>query len=99
METKKILVRYKLKADAVIENEKFIKAVFRQLHERLPEGIRYTVYKLADGVSFVHIARFETETARKAFSTMPAFLDFQSQSKDRFEEFPLSGEVEEIGAY
>ena len=99
MNTKKIVVRYKLKANRVTENERLIKAVFRQLHERQPEGIGYTVYKLADGVSFVHIVTYETETAHKAFTSMPAFLDFQGQAKDRFEELPLSCEAEEIGTY
>ncbi|HEX9511534.1 MAG TPA: antibiotic biosynthesis monooxygenase [Puia sp.] len=99
MNTKKVVVRYKLKADRVKENEQFIKAVFRQLHEMQPEGIRYTVYKLADGVSFVHIVFYETEAAHKTFNSLPAFRDFQAQAKDRFEELPLVSEAEEIGVY
>lgn len=98
MSTKKI-IRYKLRADRVAENEQRIKAVFRQLHDKKPEGVRYTVYKLADGVSFAHIVSYETEAAHQALITLPAFRDFQAQSKDRFEEPPITSEVEEIGAY
>ena len=98
MSTRKI-IRYKLRADRVAENEQRIKAVFSQVHDKKPEGVRYTVYKLADGVSFVHIVSYETEEAHQAFITLPAFRDFQAQSKDRFEELPLTSEAEEIGAY
>ena len=98
-EYQKIVVRYKLKADRVAENERLIKAVFQELHDRQPEGIRYTAYKLVDGVSFVHILIYETETAHKAFTGMPAFQDFPGQAKDRFEELPLSGNAQEIGGY
>ena len=98
MSTRKI-IRYKLKADRVAENEERIKAVFRQVHDKRPEGVRYTVYKLADGVSFVHIVSYETEEAHQALITLPAFREFQAQSKDRFEEPPVTSEAEEIGTY
>jgi hypothetical protein len=98
-EGKKIVVRYKLKADRVKENEQLVRAVYRQLHERKPEGIRYATYKLADGLSFLHIAQYETEEARKALTNLPAFGEFQAHIKDRCEELPIAGEAEEIGAY
>jgi hypothetical protein len=97
--SKKVVVRYKLKADRVWENEQFIKAVYRQLHEKKPEGVHYSTYKLADGVSFLHILFYETEAAHKTFTSLPAFRDFQAQAKDRFEELPLVNEAEEIGVY
>jgi hypothetical protein len=99
MNRKKVIVRYKLKADRTAENEQFVRAVFRQLHDRQPEAIGYAVYKLADGVSFVHILFYETEAAHKVFDSLPAFRDFLGQAKDRFEELPLVSEVEEIGSY
>jgi len=98
MNTKKI-IRYKLKADRAAENEQLVKAVFRQIHDQKPEGVRYAVYKLADGVSFVHIVFYETEEAHLAFTSLPAFRDFQAQAKDRFEESPVVSEAEEIGSY
>jgi|SRR5882762_3500523 len=98
MNTKKI-IRYKLKADRVEENEKFVRAVFRELHAWGPEGIRYATYKLADGVSFVHILFYETEKAHESLTNLPAFRTFQAQAKDRFEESPVVSEAEEIGSY
>ena len=99
MNTKKVVVRYKLKADRVEENELFVKAVYRQLYERQPEGIHYATYKLSDGVSFVHILKYTTEAAHETFTSLPAFRNFQAQARDRFEESPLVSSAEEIGAY
>ena len=98
MNTQKV-IRYKLKADRVAENEQRIRAVFRQIHDRKPEGVRYSVYKLEDGVSFIHIIFYETEEDHQAFTNLQAFRDFQAQARDRFEEPPVSIEAEEIGAY
>ena len=35
---KKVLVRYKLKADKVTENENLVKEVYKQLHENNVDG-------------------------------------------------------------
>jgi len=99
MTTQKVVVRYKLKAHRVEENEQFVKALYQQLHERRPEGIHYATYKLSDGVSFVHILMYTTETAHETFTSLPAFRSFQAQTNDRFEELPLVSDAEEIGSY
>ena len=98
MNTKRV-IRYKLKADRAAENEQRIKAVFAQLHTKKPTGVGYTVYKLGDGVSFVHILQYETEEAHQAFVNLPAFREFQDQAKDRFEDPPIARDAEEIGSY
>ena len=60
---KRTLIRYKTKPDRTDENEALIKAVFRELHAKSPEGIRYMSLKLADG-SFVHFVANEPRTGR-----------------------------------
>jgi quinol monooxygenase YgiN len=96
---KKILVRYKVKADKVAENELLVKEVYKQLHETNIAGFHYTTLKLADGVSFVHIAFADTEEANTAFSNLAAFKKFQANIKDRCEEQPVVSAVTEIGSY
>jgi quinol monooxygenase YgiN len=96
---KKVLVRYKLYPDKVAENETLVRAVYRQLEEQHIAGVRYATYKLPDGVSFVHIASQETEAAYQAFTSLPAFREFQAGIKDRCEELPVVNAVEEIGFY
>ena len=53
---KRVMVRYKVKADRATENERYIASVFEQLKREQPPGLRYASFKLGDGVSFVHIA-------------------------------------------
>ena len=56
---KRTLIRYKAKPDRADENEALIRNVFKELHEKAPEGgTRYAVLRLADG-SFVHIVHSE----------------------------------------
>ena len=53
------VVRYTTRPEAADENEKLIKAVFTQLAEQQPEGLRYAAIRLEDGVSFIHVAVLE----------------------------------------
>jgi hypothetical protein len=96
---KKILVRYKLKAEKVKENEILVKKVYEQLHEKKIEGFHYCTLKLADGVSFIHIALADTEEANATFSHLPAFKNFQENIRDRCEELPVVNAITVIGAY
>jgi len=96
---KKGLIRYKVKANKVSENEQLVKDVYKQLHEKKIEGVRYTTFKLEDGVTFVHIYFHESEQASKEFSSLPAFKKFQENINDRCDEYPLSSSASIIGSY
>ena len=96
---KKTIVRYKVWPEKVGENEAFVREVYRALHELKPSGIRYSTFKLQDGVTFQHIALFETEEAHRVFTGLPAFKNFQAGVKERCEELPVVTVVEEVGAY
>ncbi len=96
---KKNLVRYKVLASKVAENEILVKEVYKQLHETQIDGFHYATFKLADGVSFVHIAFVDNEEANKAFSNLTAFKNFQANIKDRCEELPVVSPITEIGSY
>ena len=96
---KKVLVRYKVKAAKVAENESLVKEVYKQLHEKNIEGFRYCTFKLADGLSFVHIAFSDNEQANSAFSNLPAFKNFQENIKDRCDELPVVSPITVIGSH
>ncbi|HKB43857.1 MAG TPA: hypothetical protein VKC90_05695 [Chitinophagaceae bacterium] len=96
---KKLLIRYKVKADRVTENENLVKAVYKQLHESNIDGFHYTTVKLEDGVSFIHIAFVDKEEANAAFNQLPAFKSFQANIKDRCEEPPVVNQITVIGSY
>lgn len=95
---KRVLVRYKVKAEKAEENQKYIESVFEELHANRPEGLRYASFKLDDGVSFVHIASIETEGGNPLSDTA-AFKAFQAEIKERCEEPPAAVELHEIGSY
>jgi len=96
---KKVIVRYRIKPDKVAENELLIKDVYRQLHEANIEGFHYVTFRLADGVSFIHIAFADSEKANTAFVNLPAFKIFQAGIKDRCHELPVVTPVTIVGTY
>ena len=96
---KKILVRYKVKADKVTENESLVKEVYKQLGAEKIDGFHYCTLKLEDGVSFIHIAIADTENANAAFGNLKAFKNFQADIKQRCEELPKVSSISIVGAH
>jgi hypothetical protein len=105
---KRIMVRYKLKADRVEENKQLVKAIFEELNTKRPEGLRYASFGFPDGVSFVHIVSIETTDAlpdepvgrgKNPLSMTEAFPLFTKDIKDRCEEPPVAMDLTEVGSY
>jgi hypothetical protein len=96
---KRVLVQYKVKADKAAENEAFIRAVFEELKQSSPEGLRYASFKLDDGLRFVHIASIETDDGNNPLSESAAFKVFQAEIRDRCEEPPVAVDLNDIGSY
>ena len=95
---KRMLVRYKVKADRAAENERYIAKVFEQLRQTRPSGLRYASFKLDDGLSFVHIVSLEAPGANP-LAELSAFKDFTARGRERCEEPPVSAELKEVGSY
>jgi hypothetical protein len=95
--TSATVVRYTTRPDAADENERLIRAVFTQLAEERPGGMRYVAVRLDDGVSFVHVALFEGED--NPLPALEAFTGFASTVGSRCTEGPnpVNGTV--IGDY
>jgi hypothetical protein len=96
---KRVMVRYKVKADRAAENESYITKVFEQLKSESPPGLRYASFKLDDGVSFVHIASIETTDGSNPLGEQSAFKAFTAEIKDRCEEPPVAANLTEVGSY
>lgn len=96
---RRVMVRYKVKADRANENIELVKAVFEQLHRDAPAGIRYATLRQDDGVSFVHIASVETGDGSNPLAALSAFKAFSAEIRDRCEEPPATFELELIGSY
>jgi hypothetical protein len=95
---KTVIVRYKVKPSAAAENEALIRAVFAQLERDQPEGLRYQVFRQADGVSFVHVSAFDGPDGNP-LTKLAAFKQFAAGVKDRCDEPPDTHELETIGRY
>jgi hypothetical protein len=95
---KTIMVRYKTAQAHAGANEALVRAVFDELRSRAPKGLRYASYRLADGVTFVHIATLETPD-ENPLAVLPSFKAFQKDHKDRCDEPPLVTELSLIDSY
>jgi hypothetical protein len=91
------VVRYTTRPEAADENEKLIKAVFTQLAEQQPEGLRYAAIRLEDGVSFIHVAVLEDDD--NPLTALPAFGEFLSAINERCTDGPAPVNGTVIGAY
>ena len=91
------VVRYTTRPESADENEKLIRAVFAQLGEQMPEGLRYIAIRLDDQVSFMHVAVVEDDD--NPLASLPAFGEFVSAISERCTDgpTPVGGTV--VGAY
>lgn len=95
----KHMVSYTLRPDRVAENERLAAAVYDALREARPAGLRYATFRLADGVSFIHIVAHEEADGANALTALPAFKAFSAGVKERCVTPPVRVELTEIGAY
>ncbi|MGZ4735608.1 MAG: hypothetical protein ACXVJW_16560 [Acidimicrobiia bacterium] len=93
------VVRYKTKPDRAEENQAFVEQVFAELDAKRPDGLRYMTFRLADGVTFVHVASVETEDGTNPLTGVNAFGLFQQEIADRCEEGPLPMAATVVGSY
>ena len=91
------VVRYTTRSDTADENEQLIKAVFAQLAEQRPKGLRYVAVRLDDGVSFVHVAVLDDE--HNPLAGLPAFGEFVSAINERCADGPTPASGTVVGAY
>ena len=97
MMSKATVVRYTTRPEAAEENQRLITAVFAQLADERPEGMRYIAIRLDDGVSFVHVALFDGDD--NPLPKLGAFGEFVSAIDTRCADghSPANGTV--IGDY
>jgi hypothetical protein len=96
---KRMMVRYKVKADRAAENEGYVTRVFEQLKREQPAGLRYVTFKLEDGVSFMHIVSVETADGSSPLGALAAFKAFTAEIRDRCAEPPVTTDLQEVGSY
>jgi hypothetical protein len=81
-----VVVRYQVRHDAAEENQRLVEKVYAELAATDPGGLRYATYRLADGVTFIHVATLAGED--NPLASTAAFAQFQEGLGDRCTEPP-----------
>ncbi|MPZ85833.1 MAG: hypothetical protein GEV28_37830 [Actinophytocola sp.] len=91
------MIRYRTHPEKAEENQKLVEAVFAELAEKAPEGLRYMVFRLADGVSFTHLVISEEGGA--SLGDLTAFTQFTEGVGERAAVPPERVESTVVGSY
>lgn len=94
---KTVMVRYRTTPEAADENQRLVEAVYRELNADDPGGFRYATFRLADGVTFVHVAAYDGED--NPLQRSAAFKEFQQDFAARAAEGPEFTDVTLVGEY
>lgn len=92
------MVRYKTLAGRAEENAALVRAVYDELRAQKPAGFHYATHRLADGVSFVHVAVL-TSGHESPLQSLPAFQAFTRDIRSRCEEPPLVSELSSVDSF
>jgi hypothetical protein len=95
----RVLVRYRVNADKVAENERLVRAVYSGLEEIGDPDVHYATFRLNDGRTFVHIASFPSKEKQLVLTESQAFKAFQAGLKDRCDEQPDNQPLTEVASY
>jgi hypothetical protein len=95
--SKTVIVRYQTHPEAAEENARLVQEVFASLADVDPGGLKYTTYRLADGVTFVHVAHHQG--TENPLATLPAFAQFQRGLAQRCVQPPAPAEATVVGSY
>ena len=96
---KTIVVRYQATPERADENQRLIEAVFAQLNDREPEGFTYKVFRLDDGVSFIHVVIEHDVEERGSLQDLPAFQAFVGDIADRCDIAPVAMGATIVGGF
>jgi hypothetical protein len=93
------VVRYQAKPERADENQKLIEAVFADLEQRQPEGFTYKVFRLDDGVSFMHVVIEHDVAEPDSLQDVPAFQAFVAGIGERCDVAPVATGATIVGGY
>lgn len=81
------MVRYTVKPDQADHNEQLVRALFAELDGVAPAGLRYATFKLADGVTFIHLISHDS-TDGHGPPQLQALKAFHAGVRERCDEAP-----------
>jgi hypothetical protein len=93
------VVRYQAKLELADANQQLLEAVFDELEERELEGFTYKVFRLEDGVSFIHVLIEHDVDNPDSLQALPAFQAFLSNIAERCDVPPVICGATIVGGY
>ena len=94
------VVQYQTKPDRADENQRLVEAVFADLNERQPDGFTYKVFRLDDGVSFIHVVIEHDDVENPdSLQDIHAFRAFLDHIADRCDVAPVAIGATVVGGY
>ena len=92
-----VIVRYQTRPEAAEENQRLVERVYAELARDDPGGLRYATFRLADGVTFVHVSIVEGDV--NPLPRTAAFAEFQREIGDRCVAPPEPAPATLVGSY
>jgi hypothetical protein len=92
-----LVVRYETKPEQADENAALVAAVYAELAQVQPGGLRYATFRLADGVTFIHVAIKDGDD--DPLPDLPAFQEFQREIGSRVVAPPMAAAATIVGSY
>ena len=95
----KSLIRYKTKAEFADENQRLVVKVYEELRAQDPGGVHYATFRLADGVTFLHLFTTDSDDRAKTLGSIAAFAEFLQDLPRRCAEAPVTQDITVVGSY
>src|ERR1700709_1351405 len=97
---KATVVRYQTRPEQAGGNQRLVEAVFADLEEREPVGFTYKVFRLDDGVSFIHVVIEHDDVENPdSLQDVPAFQEFVAAVAERCDVPPFATGATIVGGY
>jgi hypothetical protein len=91
------MVRYTTRPEVADENAQLVERVYEELAQADPGGLRYATFRLADGVTFVHLAIVEGDS--NPLDRTAAFKEFVRDIGSRAVDGPTTFRASLVGSY
>ena len=95
---KRVVIQYKVKPEQAERNVELLRDVYEELERTRPDGLGHAVLRLADGVTFIHIAEDADEGGSGIFG-LASFQRFEDGIGDRCEIPPAVQGSSEVGSF
>jgi hypothetical protein len=94
------VTQYEVKPERAEEHQRLIGAVFAELDRREPEGFTFKVFRLEDGVTFVHVVIEHDDVDHPdSLQALPAFQAFVAGIVDRCDVPPAVSGATVVGGF